>query len=304
MNVETLRQRLRESWFSFVDMQHSAEDQRMAQPSTAPCSPAPGRQLLILRDDVQPAPSGMFLSFDGILSSSNTSNSNPYEKQSSQKREVSGIPFQPSKESRDNTSSPSTKSRKKWGLLKSLATFSISNHERATSPTPPNTIRNDHVPSKAPKDPSLAQPRGRNTSPANTRNDNDNEDSIFDDEEHRGFWNKNTSYRTLSFKFSLEWVNQNSRPAGLDLGLSPPPLPPMAARLLKSRSIESNASAADIDTHLPDIASSKYVGRALAEWGLLVAECESFFQRRKAEGVPVHDLVETPSLSVDSFRRN
>ena len=48
---------------------------------------------------------------------------------------------------------------------------------------------------------------------------------------------------------------------------------------------------------------SRYAGRALAEWAILVTECQNFFERRKAEGVPSYHLVETPTLGVDPFRK-
>jgi hypothetical protein len=48
--------------------------------------------------------------------------------------------------------------------------------------------------------------------------------------------------------------------------------------------------------------SARYAGRALAEWGQVVAECQGFFERRKDEGVPTNRLVETPTLGVESFR--
>lgn len=49
--------------------------------------------------------------------------------------------------------------------------------------------------------------------------------------------------------------------------------------------------------------ASKYAGRALAEWAQVVVECNKFFERRRLEGVPSDELVETPTLSVDSFRK-
>ncbi|EEP82531.1 predicted protein [Uncinocarpus reesii 1704] len=49
--------------------------------------------------------------------------------------------------------------------------------------------------------------------------------------------------------------------------------------------------------------SSKYAGRALAEWSLVVSECDCFFQRRRDEGVPYDNLVEIPMLGVESFRK-
>lgn len=50
-------------------------------------------------------------------------------------------------------------------------------------------------------------------------------------------------------------------------------------------------------------AASKYAGRALAEWAQVVSECDSFFSRRRDEGVPSDELVETPMLGVESFRK-
>lgn len=51
------------------------------------------------------------------------------------------------------------------------------------------------------------------------------------------------------------------------------------------------------------LVASKYVGRALAEWALIVAECDSFFARRRDEGVPCDRLVETPTLGVENFKK-
>lgn len=54
---------------------------------------------------------------------------------------------------------------------------------------------------------------------------------------------------------------------------------------------------------LCSLAASKYAGRALAEWAQVVAECDSFFARRRDEGVPCDRMVETPTLGVESFRK-
>jgi len=44
-----------------------------------------------------------------------------------------------------------------------------------------------------------------------------------------------------------------------------------------------------------------YTGRALAEWGLVVGECNSFVDRRREEGVLGLKEVEVPTLSVDGL---
>ncbi|TPX16584.1 uncharacterized protein E0L32_003878 [Thyridium curvatum] len=49
--------------------------------------------------------------------------------------------------------------------------------------------------------------------------------------------------------------------------------------------------------------SSRYAGRALAEWSLVVNECNSFIDRRRDEGVLGLSEVEVPTLGVENMRR-
>ncbi|KAI0449958.1 hypothetical protein F5B21DRAFT_450303 [Xylaria acuta] len=49
--------------------------------------------------------------------------------------------------------------------------------------------------------------------------------------------------------------------------------------------------------------SVKYAGRALAEWSLVVAECNNFVERRREEGVLGLQDVEVPALGVEGFRK-
>ncbi len=49
--------------------------------------------------------------------------------------------------------------------------------------------------------------------------------------------------------------------------------------------------------------SSKYAGRALAEWSMVVNECNSFVDRRRDEGILGLSDVEVPMLEVDGLRR-
>lgn len=46
-----------------------------------------------------------------------------------------------------------------------------------------------------------------------------------------------------------------------------------------------------------------YTGRALAEWAVVVMECNSFVLRRREEGIPTLKAVEIPTLGIDGFRR-
>jgi hypothetical protein len=49
--------------------------------------------------------------------------------------------------------------------------------------------------------------------------------------------------------------------------------------------------------------SVKYAGRALAEWSLVVTECNNFVERRRDEGVLGLQDVEVPALGVEGFRK-
>ena len=49
--------------------------------------------------------------------------------------------------------------------------------------------------------------------------------------------------------------------------------------------------------------SLKYAGRALAEWSLIIGEYQGFLEKRLREGVVNEKAVETPSLTVENFKR-
>jgi hypothetical protein len=46
-----------------------------------------------------------------------------------------------------------------------------------------------------------------------------------------------------------------------------------------------------------------YCGRALAEWSLVVFECNNFVDRRREEGVLGLSEVEVPVLGMEGFRK-
>ena len=51
------------------------------------------------------------------------------------------------------------------------------------------------------------------------------------------------------------------------------------------------------------LAAVKYAGRALAEWSIVVNECNSFVDRRRDEGQLGLKEVEVPSLGVEANKR-
>ena len=261
----------------------------LPSPSTAPCSPAPSRCLLIVRDDVQPAPSGMFLSFDGILSSSATNKANPYEKHSSRDL-LSEECSPPSHGASGHARQPPPSGKRRWALFKSIMPFTPPSEAIATTSSEPSLI---------------TQPKDTINSGANDwplPSPNAGERSTKSDMNGIPAGSSTISHQALSFKFSLEWMDKDDRSAWKNKRLYPPqiPLPALLSRQ-QQPSIPS-----DLVPRKPAgaaVGPSKYAGRALAEWNVLVAECQIFFERRKAEGVPSYQLVETPMLSVDPFRK-
>ncbi|KAL2044027.1 hypothetical protein N7G274_003548 [Stereocaulon virgatum] len=112
------------------------------------------------------------------------------------------------------------------------------------------------------------------------------------------------AFQILSFKFSLEWTDPANTPAGRERRLNPPKLP-LPSQLLLDRDAfsPSHQENTPLKPEGAAVGPSKYTGRALAEWSLLINECQNFFERRRAEGVPSHQMVETPTLGVEHFRK-
>lgn len=144
-----------------------------------------------------------------------------------------------------------------------------------------------------------------------------------------------STHRAFSFKFSLEWSQHFEKPqgqivangisagarggVGFNVGterrLSPPRLPAAAQAWLGARvpGISREVFPKDpgvVEGEAPTgvrkgdkVARAKYAGRALAEWAMVVAECNNFVERRRAEGVPSLRWVEVPTLGIEGFRR-
>lgn len=115
-------------------------------------------------------------------------------------------------------------------------------------------------------------------------------------------------FKEAYFKFSLELVDKHKGPPkDIVYHKYPPKLPAQWQGLLEERnsdrrSVESNRSMRLVDAVNVE-RSSRYAGMALAEWHLVVNECQNFFERRRREGVPENRLVETPTLGVESLKR-
>ena len=232
-----------------------------ALPSSAPCSPAPARRLIIIRTDSQPIPPSLINSFDKFLSPGALNQATPYKRHSSL---LSSIP---------PADSP-TQNKKRWSLLKTF--LGTPGNSRPGEVTPPG---HDEA------------------SPLDTASIDGLSIRTGADEQSRP---TTPPHQAFSFKFSLEWLDRPTWPSK-NRQLSVPTLPTPAQTLLRIH----QGVTSEIQPVKPvaeDLRTAKYSGRALAEWALIVTECQNFFDRRKEEGVPNNRLVETPTLGVESFR--
>jgi len=110
------------------------------------------------------------------------------------------------------------------------------------------------------------------------------------------------TYTPAHFKFSLENVEKRPKTIPSDLLLHPPKLPTAAHTLLQGQ-LGPAAEVGPKWSSRIQANNAVYSGPALAEWGIVVLEHQHFIERRRNEGVPLNKLVETPALSVDSFRK-
>ena len=267
---EALAERLNNTWASYLYLKNEAEAHDHTVPSSAPCSPAPGRRLIIIRNDSQPLPVSMFTSFDNVISqmsstpSLTSSTSTPHGTITS-----------------DSIRNPA---KKRWRFMKNIIPFSTPGNARPGEVTPPGSADDSSTGASI----SAAVSTGSsvsNTEPSRTR--------PF-----------TPPHQPFSFKFSLEWLDRPNWPSK-NRRLCPPKLPPPAQVLIHSRQEEMGEDVNQLEPKKPtsdSVANSRYAGRALAEWTQVVVECQGFFERRKDEGVPANRLVETPTLGVESFR--
>ena len=280
--LETMLARLNRSWAHYQYLSAEADMRDLCPPSTVPCSPAPSRSLVIIRTDSQPLPPGAFSSFDKFLSQG-FNQSSPYQRSSSI---LNSMP--------SADSSSQTGNKKRWSLLKTMLPFggASQSNGRPGEVTPPRSP-DEAGPQLGSIDTRSENPISRPATPP-----------------HQAF----------SFKFSLEWVDHRNNNANRNRRLVAPLLPTNAQKIMALRrtSGESSGSSTrsgdqkatprkpgEIRPRKPqgrEVETSKYSGRALAEWAQVLMESRNFYLRRKQEGVPRDGLVETPVLGVETFR--
>jgi hypothetical protein len=235
--------------------------------STAPCLPAPSRRLVILRNDTV-APSRA-VRLNGTLPELLSFDASPGSLlRSHSTNSLASLPetdIQTQRPPSPCSSEETTTSttNRRWSTLRSVFGFK-----------PASTCGDQNSPPSTP--PGLLSDDG--SAP---------EDGV-------------EPQVTTSFKFSLEWID---RPMfGRERILDIPRLASTTQNHLESFLDEELT----IDKVTDESISAKhwtYIGRALAEWVLVVVEYENFFDRRKSEGKEVDKEVETPSLCIESMRK-
>ncbi|KAF2139324.1 uncharacterized protein K452DRAFT_75290 [Aplosporella prunicola CBS 121167] len=279
---------LQRVWSHFLYLQETAHAKNAVLPSTAPCNPAPGRRFLIMRTDAPLSPTnGPFLSFDGIISNPSNDKSKPASQiQDSDMRPASSLSIA----SDGSDLEQEDTGKRRWSVLRNLISFPKS-RSKSRSPGPPSNRQEE-------KD--ATSPNGTDI-PDEPEKEKTKETIVT------------PPHRSYCFRFSLEYVDKRFQSPG-NLRLMQPRLPAPAQIFLHSPD-KPDAAIGDEDMPiaLPKVTSakpegaaatsSKYAGRALGEWQIVVGECQSFFDRRKNEGVPNNKCVETPTLGVEVFRR-
>ncbi|KAF2006951.1 DUF1765-domain-containing protein [Amniculicola lignicola CBS 123094] len=270
--MKTLSDRLRSVWSHYLWICDDAESKETILPSTTPCYPAPGRRFLIIRNDNPNLVSsnGPFLSFDGVVQ-------NPTSRRVSTLSSISDVEARPeSLQSAEEDMGEEDNSKGRWSILKNF----MGAQKQITKSRSPNPS------GKKDKESGSRTPSGTRSASGSTTPESET---------------PTPTHRSYSFRFSLEWVDKRFH-AFQPLRLGPPRLPLPGQVLLQTKGI----NIATVTSSKPTgsaATSSRYAGRALAEWTFLSNECQNFFDRRKNEGVPANRLVETPTLAVEAIRR-
>lgn len=283
--LETMLKRLHLTWSDYLFFRAEAEQKAVQPPSTSPSYPAPSRRLLIVRTDTQLNPSGKFMSFDGMLPQKTTLTSAQLALKRSSAISQITVDMRPDSIGSGSESEVEPRGRGIGGLIRGI--FGAKDRSRSRTSSRSKTRREDTPV------PDLPKGIARSASELGHSTASESSSSPLPVSQHRN----------CSFKFSLEF-QMNMRPLP-PMRLSPPRLPLPAQQTLMAFVREASTAGArrngppDSDSR----AHARYCGRALAEWAIVLGDCQSFFDRRISDGVPSHKLVETPTLGVEVFKR-
>ncbi|KAJ5436419.1 hypothetical protein N7445_007304 [Penicillium cf. griseofulvum] len=320
---EILSDRLLRVWEYYIGFQSKAEENMTAPLSSAPCTPAPGRRIIIIRCENQLSPVNLFVSFDRVVPPVPSDQLMPHRRTGSS----------------DSNGSDGQPSKRRWGILKAM--FGSSSNTRSGDGVSSSSSSSDDSENGI-SDPTVTADSKcldeHEQTPANTMGETTRPKA-------------QAPHQPFFFKFSLEWMDRPQWPTK-NKRLFTPCLPVASQLHVEHRrspdksdydTASENPGHSDFENNekepenltnqdtptqstsdtwprtpttknspLPELPSrpsydhlvpSKYAGRALAEWAHIVSECDSFFARRRDEGVPTDRMVETPTLGVESFRK-
>ena len=239
---------------------------------------------------MQTASSGMFLSFDSLLSKSSSTQATAYERHSSLYPISQASTTQSSRPGHDGSRSASV-GKRRWGLLKNIMPFTGIPADRLAHPLATNPLVG--------KEPSWIAVSQRAEVRPEPKLDRSNKKALVLDSEVS---QNAISYHSHSFKFSLEWIDREINVSEKDRQFEPPRLP-LAAQMILHSSLNESPRYKPCKPVGNAVGPSKYVGRALAEWSNVINECQAFFEKRRNEGVPTSFKIETPTLGIESFRK-
>ncbi|CAI4216712.1 unnamed protein product [Parascedosporium putredinis] len=326
--------RLRSVWATYLYVKQDAELKGRYPPSTAPCYPTPGKKFMIIRSEANAIATNSFAGFDatGKLPISDFPISNLgaddvlQSKPDGKKRwsllglnkvlsfksdskspsdeegpavtalgeKVGSAPPPPPKGGNSSASStgsrtPDPLSRSASPDLKSSAQyvfrFVLNWYPPAAVPTVNRVLARPRIPSPAqswecdPTGCSGAQQESRTLSSTLARS--------------------GSGVSLPSLRLDL---GDDDEGLGLDLGLDRPDksVPETVPEIASPGGEPATEPVKPTGTQA---STAAYSGRALAEWGIVVFECNNFVERRREEGVLGLAEVEVPTLALEGYRR-
>lgn len=291
--------RLGRVWTIYRHQHATALALNATPPSSIPCHPAPGRRLVIVRNDIQSPAANLFLSFDGILGGAASSRRNSA---------ILTPPASPPKES-------AVVAKRRWSIMGKMNPFAPdAASARPSSASAPHSSSKKKL--EAARLETAEKCRRASASAASTSSAaaSASASAAGEKETDADADAERPPHRALSFRFSLDWhpgqlmtAAERHACARGDRHLAAPRLPGAAEGFVRGERagavvdgvVEGRGDAGGEGRE----AGGQYAGRALVEWALVGREFEVFVERRVAEGVPGLREVEVPVLGVEGLKR-
>jgi hypothetical protein len=291
--------RLNQVWTYYQHQKQVAMEQQKAMPNSTPCAPVPGRRLLITRSDTQPPAAGLaFFSFDGIMAGRDQT-----KLEAISKRHSMVLDSEMSAKSLE----AANRATRRWSIMSKANPFNNENTDtRGLAAWPLATMPNAKKLEEARQSTAAARSSGRSSSKTCSTYSSESDTSTPSTPD----MNDSRSWQSCSFSFSLEWdgkTNQMTIPErqafSRNRRIQAPTLPSPAMKYVQQACPEWSATVFPEVFKREDQQRIMYAGRALSEWANVVAECDSFVERRLNEGVPSIRDVEVPVLRVESWKK-